>query len=114
MVGVDVVVVGGGAIGLNGANVVGDNVIGTAMGKLVGIVVATPFNGAGVTTAGAAVVGTPTTGAGVTIGADVVPPTGTGAPPEQPHDMPGAICPDDRNRWLLQYLDPRYVLGALH
>ena len=36
------------------------------------------------------------------------------APPEQPHDMPGAICPDDRNRWLSQYLDPRYVLGALH
>jgi murein DD-endopeptidase MepM/ murein hydrolase activator NlpD len=35
-------------------------------------------------------------------------------PPDMPHDMPGAICYQDRIPLLYQYFDPRYVLGTLH
>ena len=35
-------------------------------------------------------------------------------PPLVPHDMPGAICREDRPTLLHQYFDPRYILGALH
>jgi murein DD-endopeptidase MepM/ murein hydrolase activator NlpD len=30
------------------------------------------------------------------------------------HDMPGAVCVSDRDRALLEYPDPRYVLGPLY
>ncbi|KAG7366962.1 peptidase/aminotransferase M23 family protein [Nitzschia inconspicua] len=35
-------------------------------------------------------------------------------PPDQPHDMPGASSVEDRPTALLQYPDPRYVLGPLY
>ena len=35
-------------------------------------------------------------------------------PPDQPHDMPGAASVKDRTAALLQYPDPRYVLGELY
>jgi murein DD-endopeptidase MepM/ murein hydrolase activator NlpD len=35
-------------------------------------------------------------------------------PPDQPHDMPGAASVEDRTAALLQYPDPRYVLGELY
>jgi peptidoglycan LD-endopeptidase LytH len=35
-------------------------------------------------------------------------------PPDQPHDMPGASSVEDRPKALLQYPDPRYVLGPLY
>jgi hypothetical protein len=35
-------------------------------------------------------------------------------PPKQPHDMPGASSVEDRKAALLQYPDPRYVLGPLY
>jgi murein DD-endopeptidase MepM/ murein hydrolase activator NlpD len=35
-------------------------------------------------------------------------------PPDQPHDMPGAVSVEDRISALLKYPDPRYVLGPLY
>jgi murein DD-endopeptidase MepM/ murein hydrolase activator NlpD len=35
-------------------------------------------------------------------------------PPDQPHDMPGASSVEDRPKALLQYPDPRYVLGPIY
>ena len=35
-------------------------------------------------------------------------------PPDQPHDMPGASSVKDRAEALLQYPDPRYVLGPMY
>lgn len=35
-------------------------------------------------------------------------------PPEQEHDMPGAVTIADRPTALLEYADPRYFLGELH
>jgi len=35
-------------------------------------------------------------------------------PPDQPHDMPGASSVQDRKQALLQYPDPRYVLGPMY
>jgi murein DD-endopeptidase MepM/ murein hydrolase activator NlpD len=34
--------------------------------------------------------------------------------PPETHDMPGAVCIQDRAEALMQYVDPRYVLGPLH
>jgi murein DD-endopeptidase MepM/ murein hydrolase activator NlpD len=34
--------------------------------------------------------------------------------PPDTHDMPGAVSPTDRARALLEYPDPRYVLGELY
>jgi murein DD-endopeptidase MepM/ murein hydrolase activator NlpD len=34
--------------------------------------------------------------------------------PPETHDMPGAVCVEDRSEALMQYVDPRYVLGSLH
>ena len=30
------------------------------------------------------------------------------------HDMPGVVSPVDRDEALLEYIDPRYVLGELY
>mmetsp|Transcript_27944 Transcript_27944/g.41265 ORF Transcript_27944/g.41265 Transcript_27944/m.41265 type:complete len:291 (-) Transcript_27944:294-1166(-) len=35
-------------------------------------------------------------------------------PPSKPHDMPGACSLEDRSEALLQYPDPRYVVGELY
>ena len=34
--------------------------------------------------------------------------------PPATHDLPGAVAPADRNRALVEFPDPRYVLGPLH
>lgn len=34
--------------------------------------------------------------------------------PEKEHDMPGAVALDDRSDALLEYADPRYILGELY
>lgn len=34
--------------------------------------------------------------------------------PPETHDMPGAVCLQGRAEALMQYVDPRYVLGPLH
>ena len=35
-------------------------------------------------------------------------------PPKKKHDMPGAVTVVDRDAALLEYVDPRYILGELH
>jgi hypothetical protein len=34
--------------------------------------------------------------------------------PPATHDMPGAVSLEDRARALVEYPDPRYVVGSLH
>lgn len=34
--------------------------------------------------------------------------------PDLPHDLPGAVCRQDRTEALLRYPDPRYIVGNLH
>ncbi len=35
-------------------------------------------------------------------------------PPKTQHDMPGVVALADRDEALLEYVDPRYVLGELY
>jgi len=34
--------------------------------------------------------------------------------PPETHDMPGVVSSMDRDNALLEYIDPRYVLGELY